>query len=184
VSLRRRRNARISVPMAEPHVRTFSAALRAFRTARRINGVELGKLAGIAPRSISRWERRRVRPRDVEARKLIAAIARLDHPSAVELATILGLAPPVDPSPPPPPPPAPPPEPVVIAAPPPEPVIEPPPPPPIPDELRIDPVEAAVFRAAEALGVSPTPLRPVLARFLAHVAALGITAADAQLRLG
>jgi hypothetical protein len=41
-------------------------------------------------------------------------------------------------------------------------------------------VEAAVFRAAEALGVSPTPLRPVLARFLGHVPALGLTAAEAR----
>jgi hypothetical protein len=169
--------------MASPPVRTFSSVLRAFRTARKINGLELAKAAGISPRSVSRWERRRVRPREVEARKLIAAIATMDYPTALELAGILEFAPPKDPSPPPPPPP-PPPEPVVIAAPPPAPAIELPPPPPIPDELRLDPVEAAVFRAAEALGVSPTPLRPVLARFLGHVAALGITAAEAQLRLG
>ncbi len=170
--------------MASPPVRTFSAALRAFRARRKINGVELAKVAGISQRSLSRWERQRVRPRDAEVRLLIAAIATMDYPSAVELAGILGLAPPADPSPPRPPPPPPPPEPVVIAAPWPEPAIETPPPPPIPDELRIDPVEGAVFRAAEALGVSPTPLRPVLARFLSHVAALGITAAEAQLRLG
>ena len=170
--------------MASPPVRTFSSVLRAFRTGRKINGLELAKVAGISPRSVSRWERRRVRPREVEARKLIAAIATMDYPTPHELAAILELAPPKDPSPPAPPPPPPAPaEPVVIAALPPVPTIEAPPPP-IPDELRLDPVEAAVFRAAEALGVSPTPLRPVLARFLGHVAALGITAAEAQLRLG
>ena len=171
--------------MASPPVRTFSSVLRAFRTARKINVLELAKVAGISPRSVSRWERRRVRPREVEARKLIAAIATMDYPTALELAGILELAPPKDPSPPQPPlPPLAPAELVVIAAPSPAPRIEVPPAPPIPDELRLDPVEAAVFRAAETLGVSPTPLRPVLARFLGHVAALGITAAEAQLRLG
>jgi hypothetical protein len=97
----------------------------------------------------------------------------MDYAAALELSAILELAPPKDPSPPAPPPPPPAlPERVVVA------------PPPVPEELRVDPVEAAVFRAAEALGVSATPLRPVLARFLGHVAALGITAAEAQLRLG
>jgi transcriptional regulator with XRE-family HTH domain len=159
--------------MASPPARTFSSVLRAFRAARKINGLELARVAGISPRSVSRWERHRVRPREVEARKLIAAIATMDYPTALELAGILELAPPKDPSPPPPapPPPAAPPERIAVA-------------PPVPDELRLDPVEAAVFRAAEALGVSATPLRPVLARFLGHVAALGITAAEAQLRLG
>lgn len=171
--------------MPSPPLRTFSSVLRAFRAGRKINALELAKVAGISPRSLSRWERRRVRPREVEARKLIAAIATMDYQAALELAGILELAPPNNPSPPaPPPPPAAAPEPVVIAALPPAPAIEVPPPPPIPDELRLDPVEAAVFRAAEALGVSPTPLRPVLARFLGHVSALGITAAEAQLRLG
>lgn len=157
------------MPDAPP--RTFSAALRGFREARKINGVGLAKLAGIPARSISRWERRRVRPRDAEARKLIAAIATLDPRTAVELAGILGLAAPAAASPPPPPPS-------------PLPVVAPPPPPPIPDDLAIDPVEAAVFRASEALGIAPTPLRPVLARFLGHVASLGLTASEAQLRLG
>lgn len=151
--------------------RTFSTALRAFRASRKITGAALAQLADIPPRSISRWERQGVRPRAAEARKVIAAIATMDHSHALELANILGLAPP--------PAPAPPPEPTVIAAPP-----VPEPPPPIPDDLAIDPMEVAVFRAAEALGIVPTPLRPVLARFLGHVAALGLTAAEAQQRLG
>ncbi len=165
--------------MASPPVKTFSSVLRAFRARRKINGVELAKLAGISPRSVSRWTGTRVRPRESDARKLIVAIATMDYPAAVELAQLLDLQPPPDPSP----------RPVGVAAQPsaaaaPPRTVEPPPPPPIPDELRIDPVEAAVFRAAEALGVSPTPLRPVLARFLGQVAALGITAGEAQTRVG
>lgn len=39
-----------------------------------------------------------------------------------------------------------------------------PPPPPIPDELAIDPIEAALFRVAESLSMSPAALRPALAR--------------------
>ena len=162
----------------------FSTALRGFRTGRRINILELAKLADIAPRSISRWERERGRPRDAEVRKLIAAIAKLDYPSAVDLSAVLEITPPPNPFPPPPPPAPPPPEPVIVAPPPPPEPPAPPAAPPVPDELTIDPVEAAVFRAAEALGVSPTPLRPVLARFLGHIAVLGITPAEAQVRVG
>lgn len=169
--------------MAPPPVRAFSTVLRGFRARRRINGAELAKAADISPRSLSRWSRQGVRPREADARKLIAAIATMEYATAVELAHLLELQPPPDPSPPPA---------AVVAAPAPVVIVAPPPPvevevrvpPPIPDELRIDPVEAAVFRAAEALGVSPTPLRPVLARFLGQVAALGITAAEAQTRVG
>jgi transcriptional regulator with XRE-family HTH domain len=168
--------------MAPPPVRTFSSALRSFRASRKINGVELAKLAGIPARSISRWERRRVRPRERDARKLIAVIATMNYRSAVELSDILEIPPPPDPSPPPPPPP--PPEPVVIALPPPPPPVEKPAPPPVPGELAIDPVEAAVLRAAESLDMSPRLLRPVLARFLGHVASLGLTATEAATRVG
>lgn len=173
--------------MATPPARTFSTVLRGFRKARMIKGTDLAKLAGIAPRSLSRWERNRdLRPRDAEVRKLIAAIATLDYPTALDLSEILALSPPPDPRPKPPEPEIAAPVAPVVVEPPPAPIVEPPPPPPppVPSELVIDPVEAAMFRAAEALGITPTPLRPVLARFLGHVAALGITAAEAQLRLG
>jgi len=169
--------------MAHPPVRTFSSVLRGFRAARKINGVELAKLAGIPTRSISRWERRGVRPRESDARKLIAVIATMNYASAVELSAILDIPPPRDPSPPPPPPPPPPAPVVIVAAPPPEPE-KPAPPPPVPAELAIDPVEAAVLRAAESLEMSPRVLRPVLVRFLGHVAALDLTPTEAATRVG
>lgn len=171
--------------MTTAPTRTFSAALRAFRATHPITGTALAAKAGIPARSISRWERTRARPRDAEVRKLIAAVATIHFESALEMSSILGLMPPADPTPPPPP--APPPiqarEPGVIATPTAPPMLEPPTPP-VPAELAIDPVEAAMFRAAEALGISPTPLRPVLARFLGHLAALGLSPAEAQIRLG
>ena len=51
------------------------------------------------------------------------------------------------------------------------------------DAPSVEALDAAVYLAADTLGVAAAPLRPVLARFLLHLAASGITPDDARARL-
>lgn len=51
------------------------------------------------------------------------------------------------------------------------------------DAPTVEALDASVYLAADALGVSAAQLRPVLARFLLHLAASGIALDDARARL-
>lgn len=135
----------------------FGPLLASIRTALRTDRLAFARAAGLSVRSLQRWERDDVLPRARERELLLTMVARRDPAGAVNLAAALGVPPP--------------PGAVAVA-------------PAIPEDLVVRPVEVAVFRAAESLGLSPAVLRPALVRFLGHLDALGIAPGKAKQELG
>lgn len=146
---------------------------------------QFAALFRVSPKTMGRWRRGESRPPERKRPNLLARAVRQGGDARL-FSLALGLPPPPLPEPtsvPAPPPPEPP----VVPAP--EPVkpveIAAPPAPPPPDlgELAITPLEAAIYLAAEALELPAGRVRPVLARFVSHLAGAGIDPAAARAAL-
>ncbi|UJR86191.1 helix-turn-helix domain-containing protein [Sandaracinus amylolyticus] len=142
--------------------RSIHETLRDARVTIGLRQKELAALLGLAPRTVARWEAGETVPQGPMRTALVAAIAERDSAIAATVAEAIG---------------------VTLPAPPAPPVDASKPPPPSDEAPTIEALQAAVYLAADALGVPAAALRPVLARFLLHLTASRISLDEARARL-